>query len=343
MLNPRRLDVDTVAEGETAEDDVTTITNTRLLDLVSARRLMLTFDRLVRRPIHGGPDAAADTSTPTAKEALQEDELILSGEAPPVEPAGQGMIEPKDTRIRLSDLARRLRELQKEPPPPTPDLSRRETEVIHVVATQIKTEVTIRYERFEPVQGLVLRDKHLAETDRYRLEFLDGSTFRITDKWSGKSTTIWGDPHVDTSDDEGDRNGEFSDLNGSDQYTSFQLEDGTRVTFTAPDAGAIQAVDIFKGSQHIRGIGIGSKEWSEESSLFVTAVDDAAGAASWVPLGDTVLAGGDGNDWFDASGRLVWGKTTAPQPSMHPTGSLEMTIRQRLTQVEVMHTVDRSA
>ncbi len=322
---------------------MTTIANARLLDLVSARRLMLTFDRLVRRPMNGGPGTEADTPTPTAKEALQEDELILSGQAPPVDAPGQGVIEPKDTRIRLSDLVRRLHELQKEPRPSTPDSVRRETEVTRIVATQIKTEVTIRYEEFEPVQGLVLRDRHLAETDRYRFEFLDGSTFRIADKWSGKTTTIWGDPHVDTSDDEGDRNGEFSDLNGSDLYTSFQLEDGTRVTFTAPDAGVIQAVDLFKGSQHIRGIGIGSKEWSEESSLFVPGVDDAAGAASRVPLGDAVRAGGDGNDWFDASGRLVWGKTTGPQPGMRPLARLEMAVRQRLTQVEVMHTVDRSA
>jgi hypothetical protein len=253
---------------------------------------------------------------------------------------GRPASEESDTRIRLSDLASRLRDLQQNPQNPATDRPVR-SETMIASLTQQETEVTIRVEIYEPVSGLVRRDQHLAESDRYRFEFVDGATFKITDKWSGKSTTIWGDPHVDTSDEEGSSNGEFSDLRGSDQYTTLKLQDGTQITFTAKDNGVIEAVDIVNGSQHLRGTGSASKDWSEERSLFADPVD-SAGTGSAVPTGDLVIAGGDGNDWFDAAGRLVWGKTTGPAPS--PTAArVEVSVLQRTTQVTVAQHIDHWA
>ncbi len=306
-----------------------------LLELVAARRLMLEMDRVNSRRKHqrGHPGETR------AAESLVGDRLALSGGvgavASPPERAGQ----PNDIRIRLSDLMTRLRDLNTTPASASPPQTIA-TEV--AVAAQTETTVHVEYRTLEPVQGLVLRDQHLAETDRYAFEFQDGATFRIIDKWSGKSTTIWGDPHVDTSDEEGDGNGEFDDLTASDRYTTLELQDGTRVTFTAPDSGVIEAVDIFKGTQHVHGIGSGSKEWSDTSCLFARSADDALTAASALPLGDVVHAGGDGNDWFDALGRLVWGRTTGLAPATRPAFTLETTIAQQ-ERLTISRTIDRIA
>ena len=308
----------------------------RMLSLLTARRLLLRAHQDVLGKMK---PADREEAPPTAREALAEDEALLSGGAVTPDP-GCPVPKESDTRIRLSDLAHRLRELQQDPQGAAAGRSAR-SETVVASLTQQETEVTIRIEVYEPVSGLVRRDQHLAESDRYRFEFVDGATFRITDKWSGKSTTIWGDPHVDTSDEEGSSNGEFSDLRESDQYTTLKLQDGTQVTFTAKDNGVIEAVDVVNGSQHLRGIGSASKEWSEERSLFADPVD-SAGTGSAVPTGDLVIAGGDGNDWFDAAGRLVWGKTTDPVPS--PTAArVEVSVVQRTTQVTVAQHIDHWA
>lgn len=207
-----------------------------------------------------------------------------------------------------------------------------QAKVIEFMQT-IETETSLNYVNLEKVDGLVVKNKNLAETDRYQFEFSNGSTLKITDKWSNKSTTIWGDPHVDTSDEEGDQNGDFKDLKGSDKYTTFMLLDSTRITFTARDSGIIEQVDIFNGSQHLTGVGAGSKSWNEKSGLFAESVtNEGLSASSSVPLGDTVYAGGDGNDWFDASRSLIWGKTTGPMVTSRPSNYIEFTYNQRITQ-----------
>lgn len=107
----------------------------------------------------------------------------------------------------------------------------------------------------------MVHDQNYAKSNSYLFKFTDGSTFTILDKWSNKSTTIWGDPHVDVSDVEGASDGDFKDLKTSDEFTTFMLGDGTRVTFKAKDAGIIERVDIFqrvrimsKGSDRLRRI-----------------------------------------------------------------------------------------
>ncbi len=214
------------------------------------------------------------------------------------------------------------------------------TQVIAFEQT-VEIEESLTYYNLEPIDGLVVKNRNLAETDRYRFEFSDGSTLKITDKWSNRSTTIWGDPHVDTSDEEGNNNGDFKDLKGSDQHTTFMLSDGTRLTFTARDNGVIEKVDIFKGSQHLTGIGSASKEWNEKDGLFAKSVkNDAFGSSSLVPMGDVVYAGGDGNDWYDASRNLVWGKTTGLIVTSRPSSYVEYTYSQRITQQLTVLQVD---
>ena len=218
-----------------------------------------------------------------------------------------------------------------------------QTQVITVQET-VETQASLTYYSLEPVTGLVVRDSHLAETDRYRFEFQNGTTLKITDKWSNRSTTIWGDPHVDTSDEEGSNDGDFKDLKNSDRFTTFMLSDGTRVTFTAEDAGIIEQVDIFKGSQHLVGIGAGSSSWSEDIGLFEDWVrNDALLASSSVPVGDVVYSGGDGNDWFDANKKLVWGKTTGPIVTTRPSSVLQLEYYQRITQQVTISSITQQA
>ncbi len=196
----------------------------------------------------------------------------------------------------------------------------------------IEIEMELRYQSNAPIDGLVVHDKNYAESDRYLFKFADGSTFTILDKWTSKSTTIWGDPHVDVNDVEGTSNGDFKDLTSSEDVTTFMLADDTRVTFKAQDAGIIEQVDIFKGSQHIKGTGQAAADFSAETGLFFNQVlQDGASVASATPLGDVVHAGGDGNDWFDAKDKLIWGKTTGPVVTQRPPATLEFFYRQTVS------------
>ncbi len=236
-----------------------------------------------------------------------------------------------NTNISLSALIKRLHELNLQG-----GGSQLQTQVTAQMVSYeetIEMEASISYRELEKVDGLVKKNRNLAETDRYQFEFSNGSTLKITDKWTNRSTTIWGDPHIDTSDEAGANDGDFKDLTGSDQYTTFMLMDGTRLTITARDNGIIEKVDIFKGSQHLSGIGAGYKIFDEESGLFAGKVEtNGSSALSLVPTGDTVYAGGDGNDWFDASKNLIWGTTTGPIVTSRPSSVIEYTYSQKVTQ-----------
>jgi hypothetical protein len=166
--------------------------------------------------------------------------------------------------------------------------------------------------------GLKQLDSHTIDTGRYLIGFLDMTTLTIYDKHTKLSTTIWGDPHVDLSDMEGARNGEFSDLKKSDILTTFHLLDGTDVVINAPDNGAIEYVDIFKEDAHARGFGLGLVHSIARGDTlfpeqfigggFFAGVDGDTGNLDTLRgKSDIVNAGGDGNDWYDEKGRLVWG------------------------------------
>lgn len=306
-----------------------------ITDIKMAYRLIL-HSKLIEAKNKG--DSTAEKA---AKAELDKDEAQISDSARAAHSASGSSAdeipEPLNIDIHLSELIKELKNVEKK------DNSGQTTQVMSYEET-VETQASLKYYTLEKIDGLVLKNRSLAETDRYRFEFSDGSSLKITDKWSNRSTTIWGDPHVDTSDEEGANNGDFKDLTSSDQYTTFMLSDGTRLTITAKDNGIIEEVNIFKGSQHISGIGSGSKSWNEENALFVNSVkNDACSSASTIPVGDVVYSGGDGNDWFDAAKNLVWGTTTGPVVTTRPSSYIEFEYNQRITQSLSVMQVNQAA
>lgn len=300
-----------------------------MMNLMIARRLLM-YARLSdsTHGTHKGRHLSA-------KEMMKEDEAILSGRMPGQDDYGprMGGVD-DDVQLNLGDLIRQLQQIRDSGI--SPARAAQTGTAFEATTVEVKTEfqeeLTLQYNTLEPVEGLVVRNKQLAETDRYAFEFSNGSTLKIVDKWSGKSTTIFGDPHVDVSDTETTSDGDFKDLKASNTQTTFMLQDGTRLTFTALDNGLIDGVDIFKGDQHVTGIGAANIMFNNDSGLFSTKVLTGSSSSSTLALGDVVYAGGDGNDWFDSSQRLVWGKTTGPAVTSRPSAVMTMEYRYRMTQ-----------
>ncbi len=310
--------------------------NSNVMDLSMAYRLLLKTKVLEAR-YKGDKEAEK-----TALDNLKKDGVELSSEAKTANAVSGS--KPADSTVSNIDvnLAELIKAI-KGGEVPIQTENGQTTQVIQFEQT-VETEATFTYRQLESIDGLVLKNRNLAETDRYQFEFINGSTLKITDKWSNKSTTIWGDPHIDTSDEAGETNGDFKDLKGSDQFTTFMLSDGTRLTITAKDSGIIEKVDIFNGSQHLQGMGSGAKEWNEKNGLFANPVkEDSFSAISLVPVGDVVYAGGDGNDWFDATHKMVWGKTTGPIVTSRPSSYIEFQYNQRVTQQLSVLQVDQAA
>ena len=312
------------------------IASTDLSNLMIARRLMEIENNaeLRRRGKHVDEKSALDY--------FEEDQVLISGSAPSDTNPDAAPLPPiENMDIKLSDLHGKLQNLQNANPPKA-DVPEEGFTVTASQSVEIKLE--LRYRSNTPLEGLVVHDQNYAESDRYLFKFADSSTFTILDKWTNKSTTIWGDPHVDVSDVDGNSDGDFKDLKASDDFTTFMLMDGTRVTFKAKDAGFIEQVDIFKGSQHVKGIGSDSKEFSPETGLFSTKVqNNEAFVANQTPIGDLIFAGGDGNDWFDAGNKLIWGKTTGPIVTQRPLATLEFYYRQTVSQSISVQTISRDA
>jgi len=299
--------------------------SSNLDQILIARRLMMSAQRAEDRR------KGKHVDEKSLKEEMDADQALISGNAPAAN-VGTQPFHPKtvDTQIKLPELSARLNEVNSQ------QVNDQFAQVQVNVQQTVETQASLRYTVLEKVDGLVRRSQTQAETDRYSFEFSDGTTFKITDKWTNRSTTIWGDPHVDVNDVEGTNDGDFQDLKTSNSHTTFMLQDGTRVTFKARDDSLIESVDIFKGSQHLGGIGEASKNWDSEKGLFASGVDETAGKSASVPMGDTVFAGGDGNDWFSARGQLVWGKTTGPTVTQRPSAVIQFEYQEKIsTQVSV--------
>ena len=307
-----------------------------LSSLVQARRLLIYTQRYrdrVKNPNHEKPSALQD---------FHEDQALNQGQT-----KTDGVDGKKSTQkagmnldIKLSDLIRHFKEGSSGEKVQQGKGQAVEVKAEFSATYQVKTEFSLSYSEMEKVDGLVLRNKQLAETDRYRFEFSSSDRLTIVDKWSGRNTTIWGDPHIDLNDMEGDWNGDFKDLKGSNTHTTFMLMDGTRLTITALDDGIIEAVDIMKDDQHIRGFGGAASEWQEGQEYFQKP--SSAYNPSSVPMGDIVKAGGDGNDWYAPGGQLIWGQTTGPSVLSRPYARVEMSYKQEVTQVvEASATITR--
>lgn len=297
-----------------------------LTNLIQGRRLLIMSSEIAAQRKH------KSVKTKSAKESMEEDAALINGDVSAEKTYSATNIQaaPQKTSINLGDLSQRFKQAQSA-----------SSSVQVTISQSVEESMEIHLVDSSPVEGLVVRNKQLAETDRYRFEFANGSSLTILDKWSGKSTTVWGDPHVDVSDVQGQNDGDFKDLKNSNIQTTFMLKDGTRLTFTAEDSGIIQQVDIFKGSQHLTGIGAGSTKWNEADGLFATRIDENTSAS--VPVGDVVYAGGDGTDWYDSAGRLVWGKVTGPDVYNRPPSYLEINYQRRETQSIVVTQIDQMA
>jgi len=292
---------------------MTVIEPTDMTDLMTARRLLeLARKSEARR-------AGKTVEEKSALEYMEEDQAFISAAAIEAsQQQGTALPAVENIDVKLSDLKR---------PPAV------ETEFALVQTQSVEIRLELRYLSVDPIEGLAALDQNYAESDRYLFKFTDGSSFTILDKWTNKSTTVWGDPHVDLNDMEGNLDGDFKDLTASDDFTTMMLSDGTRVTFKAKDAGIIEQVDIFKGNQRVHGVGQAAEGFSAESGLFFNqTLNDGEATASATPLGDVVYAGGDGNDWFDARDKLVWGKTTAPVVTQRPSATLEFYYRSAVSQ-----------
>ena len=242
----------------------------------------------------------------------------------------------KDERIDLARLFARLKELN-DNPEAARQAAQDSVEQVNVQIEHKTTEIEVSIDVNQPVYGLEVVNKNLAQTDRYLFEFRDGATLTIKDKWSGRSTTIFGDPHVDVDDVEGNVDGDFKDLAENERFTTFMLQDGTRLTITALDTGIIEKVDLFLGMQHLQGTGAGSSDW-EKQQLFDGRVQQGDGYESTLERGDVIKAGGDGNDWYNEAGALVWGKTTGPTVYTRPTLAMEVKVKQT---IETLNYVSR--
>jgi hypothetical protein len=278
----------------------------------------------------------------SALEYFEEDQAFISDSALAAKAHDSNSLPPiENVNIKLSD----LHGMVKNDRTANPAQGNNPEEGFTITSSQsIEIKLELRYRSNAPLEGLVVHDQNYAESDRYLFKFADGATFTILDKWTNKSTTVWGDPHVDVDDVAGNNNGDFKDLKSSDDFTTFMLQDGTRVTFNAKDTGIIEQVDIYKGSQHVKGVGSAAKEFSPESGLFSQKVlDDGMLVAKSTPSGDVVYAGGDGNDWFDSGNQLVWGKTTGPVVIQRPSATLEFYYKQTVSQSISVQTIAKNA
>ena len=318
---------------------MSTIASTDMSNLIVARRLLeIAKDEEMRR-------SGKDVKRKSALDYMQEDQALISDSALDIQRQEASSLPPiENININLSDMHGIAKGNGNTVKQNVEQENRAEGGFAIVSNQSVEIKMELRYRSNEPMEGLVVHDQNYAESDRYLYKFADGATFTILDKWTNKSTTIWGDPHIDVNDMEGNNNGDFKDLKASDDVTTFMLGDGTRVTFKARDAGIIEQVDIFKGSQHITGIGEAATNFSPETGLFNKQVlNNGLSSASTTPMGDTVHAGGDGNDWFDANNNLIWGKTTGPVVTNRPSATLEFYYKQTVSQSISIQTIATEA
>jgi len=311
------------------------VASVELSNLMAARRL-LEFEKNAELRRSG-----KDVEEKSALDYFEEDQAYISDSAMTAQKQDVNPFPPiENIKIKFSDL---LKAKNNENAEATQETVINEG-IIVTGSQSVEIKLEMRYRSSTPLEGLLVHDQNYAESDRYLFKFADGTTFTILDKWTNKSTTIWGDPHVDVDDVSGNNNGDFKDLKASDDFTTFMMSDGTRVTFKAKDDGIIEQVDIFKGAQHVKGIGAATKGFSPESGLFSRKVlDDGLQVSTKYAQGDVIYAGGDGNDWFDATKKLLWGKTTGPVLTQRPSAVLEFYNKQTISQSITVQAVTKNA
>jgi len=313
---------------------MTGVTASDLSNLMAARRLIeMASDAEARRN-------GKKVTEKSALDYLEADQAFISGAALDANQQNAASVPVENINVKLSDFQSLAQAVENTAQQSAPT----QTGITLEASQSVEVQIQLSYKSNAPVEGLLVHDQNFAESDRYLFNFKDGATFTIVDKWANKSTTVWGDPHVDVDDVDGNNDGDFNALKSSNDFTTFMLGDGTRLTFKAQDNGLIEQVDIYKGSQHVTGLGQAAKDFSPENALFSKKVlVDGGSAALAKPLGDVVYAGGDGNDWFDANQKLIWGKTTGPLITQRPSATLTFSYKQTVTQSISIQTIARIA
>jgi hypothetical protein len=206
-------------------------------------------------------------------------------------------------------------------------------------------EMELSIDPAQKIDGLLFHDHSQIETDRYLIIFgHSGMDMTIIDKCALRSTYIWGDPHFDSNDVEGDQNGKLSNPDGSDDHVTFMLMDGTTVTIKVKEKSMIEDVDIIKGNQRIHGAGQASSNWSNQNALFNThLVPDGFIAETSIPRGYTVFAGGDGNDWYLENGILIWGRQSGPYLNNASSPKNEFQVDRNVQDSLSTHQIEKSA
>jgi hypothetical protein len=259
--------------------------------------------------------------------------------------------------IHLKELIDRLNQLDLEMqnleaklnlPPDTPQEPRPDNQLplLQNEATISKYETIEMEFSFWPAQrvnGFIVHNKCQSESDRYIFMFnINGTDFTIVDKWTKRGTRIWGDPHIDLDGVDKDRNGEFSDRKASNSNTTFMIMDGTRVTVKAKDNAMIEEVDLIKDNQHIHATGQASENWTSSGSFDTQVRSDGILSDTLISRGNTIFAGGDGSEWFNASGHLVWGRATSSIVTAAPSHKLDFLMNQTATESLSIHRIEKS-
>ena len=173
----------------------------------------------------------------------------------------------------------------------------------------VETELTI-VPNLNPDELFYL-DPNLIESDRYFF-FLDfgGSNFTILDKWTTHSTQIL----IKPLDDEFsapfiDAMNTVKDIKSLENIVTFMLMDGTRITIQSKKGDYFRCIDVLKNNFRCHANGSTSEDNVQHSAFFEPAIfEDGYISEATIPRGKTVFAGGKGNDWYDSSGLLIWGK-----------------------------------
>lgn len=123
----------------------------------------------------------------------------------------------------------------------------------------------------------------------YTVENLGNTNWKITSP-NGKSTLIWGDPHVSESD--GGR------WDWDAKTMTFSLPDGTKITANATGPlGVTTDFHVYYGNQRVSATGVNTGNPQVSNVRYDAYRHDAR-----MDDGSRVFLGGDGDDWFKESG-----------------------------------------
>ncbi|MHB8089768.1 MAG: hypothetical protein ACYDH2_16120, partial [Anaerolineaceae bacterium] len=137
-----------------------------ITDIRMAYRLML------HSKISEARQKGDKTAEKAASSDLEKDDVLISEAAKSAQSgnvSAPGSVGDLNINIRLADLYKKIYG-PKEQPQQTPQA------LVIEFFQQIETEASLTYANLEYVDGLVVKNANLAETDRYRFDFSDGST-----------------------------------------------------------------------------------------------------------------------------------------------------------------------